>query len=550
VGLPQHRERVYALRVCLPLCRSSALSSVVTPALLVLLACPPVEPTLGEGKGDDTDTPAETGDTGDTAPDPDGDLDQDGDGYTPNQGDCDDTLPHVHPGAPDYCDGLDQDCDGEPIPDGSCSLDGDPTAMWTWSFPEPVAETGSLTQPAGDLDGDGLADFTAQGRFQEEGVFTSKALARQAAASPLPEFAWGISHWPSMRQWPAPDTNGDGYDDLWVTTVNNAGRPGPAMLLLGGPTFGEPTGLEIEDAAAAIWTDEPTLRFSPMSWGDFNGDGGGDLLVALYDENGAGTEAQFAVLPSDPAPTGGPSFSHLPLLDPEDDATGIVWVVTAVSDLDGDGMDEAYIPATNGRTDGRWDVLFVSGADLMTGGDILDVATVLHPPRNPDEALVNNWSRVRADPDYNGDGLADVALGSNGARTCALLLTGGLPAGEVDDLAYLSVCGGEDQWIRPRLWGDDVDDDGIPDLMVWPGCPLPSSRLLPGGAYWFDDLQLPCITGPTIVPNGMVDMTGDGLAEWVINENSWEYPAGSGDRYPRSLIIKGFPIPWDDPAKW
>lgn len=26
--MPQHRERVYALRVCLPLCRSSALSSV------------------------------------------------------------------------------------------------------------------------------------------------------------------------------------------------------------------------------------------------------------------------------------------------------------------------------------------------------------------------------------------------------------------------------------------------------------------------------------------------------------------------------------------
>src|SRR5690606_30650367 len=39
--------------------------------------------------------------------------DRDGDGYTVNQGDCDDEDPDIHPGAEDFFgDGIDQDCSG------------------------------------------------------------------------------------------------------------------------------------------------------------------------------------------------------------------------------------------------------------------------------------------------------------------------------------------------------------------------------------------------------------------------------------------------------
>jgi hypothetical protein len=39
------------------------------------------------------------------------DQDQDGDGFRPRQGDCDDRNPAVHPGRAEDCDGRDQDCD-------------------------------------------------------------------------------------------------------------------------------------------------------------------------------------------------------------------------------------------------------------------------------------------------------------------------------------------------------------------------------------------------------------------------------------------------------
>jgi hypothetical protein len=60
------------------------------------------------------------GDSGD--PIDDGDLDSDNDGFTPNEGDCDDDDKNVHPDANEKCNNKDDDCDGTKDND---PIDGD-----------------------------------------------------------------------------------------------------------------------------------------------------------------------------------------------------------------------------------------------------------------------------------------------------------------------------------------------------------------------------------------------------------------------------------------
>ncbi len=53
-------------------------------------------------------------------------ADHDGDGYSVCAGDCDDTRPMTHPGAPETCNGIDDDCSGG-IDEGTDALCGDPS---------------------------------------------------------------------------------------------------------------------------------------------------------------------------------------------------------------------------------------------------------------------------------------------------------------------------------------------------------------------------------------------------------------------------------------
>lgn len=70
------------------------------------------------GKEDDDSSADDDSISDDDADDDDDDdsqdpLDEDGDGWTEIEGDCDDTNPNVYPGADDPpCDGIDHDCDG------------------------------------------------------------------------------------------------------------------------------------------------------------------------------------------------------------------------------------------------------------------------------------------------------------------------------------------------------------------------------------------------------------------------------------------------------
>ncbi len=88
---------------------------------------------------------------------PDDDLDQDG--FTPNMGDCNDDNRSIFPGAPDPCDGIDQNCDG--TPDELFDQDGDnfTTCNGDCRDNDPNSNPGAIEVIDGfDNDCDGIPD--------------------------------------------------------------------------------------------------------------------------------------------------------------------------------------------------------------------------------------------------------------------------------------------------------------------------------------------------------------------------------------------------------
>jgi hypothetical protein len=100
----------------------------------LITAC---NPTPDDSKPDDSKTEDSV---------PDGAGDEDGDGYTPTEGDCDEGNIEVNPGATEICDGIDNNCDGT-VDDGVQSTwyaddDGD-------GFGDPGSTVVSCEAPAG-----------------------------------------------------------------------------------------------------------------------------------------------------------------------------------------------------------------------------------------------------------------------------------------------------------------------------------------------------------------------------------------------------------------
>ena len=177
--------------------------------------------------------------------------DFDGDGYSPEEGDCDDLNPEIYPTQTDRCDGIDNNCDGE-IDEGAVGAYYEPNDTF-WNG----ANLGEFS--AGDsLDVQGIipaeTDIDIYELYVEDGWFDNFAIDFELhSIGPRADFVielWLIE-------------NASGYREDLLLSVNN---------LTGG-------GIERGAFYGNIWTDDTgyyEFRISALSGQDCD---------ALYDLN-------------------------------------------------------------------------------------------------------------------------------------------------------------------------------------------------------------------------------------------------------------------------
>jgi hypothetical protein len=347
-----------------------------------------------------------------------------GAGYLTDGSDCDDGDPQVHPGAEEYCNGVDDDCDGQLDEDEAVDAvrwyqdqDGDGHA-------DPDTWTMACEQPDGFLDSEDADDCDDHD------------------ATVNPE---------------ADEICGDGIDN----DCDDAPEVGGCRL----------QGAKRWDAGQArlyAAVDEEGLGRAAAGGQDLIGSHGTDLAVGVQSWDGQATDGGGVLLFSGEGLAGAvPIEEHDVVLAGATPGLAAGFRVAAMGENNADGSP--WLAVTCAPDDGSLGaVLFLRGPFLEDSADIEAEAS---GRMNASEALDELGASSSGGLDATGDGLPELVLGAPGANSGAgeaYLLHGPVVSIESSDTAEGRIEGSEpgDRLGESVALLPDVDGDGLADLMI------------------------------------------------------------------------------------
>ena len=405
--------------------------------------------------------------------------DADGDGYSEDDGDCNDTDATISPGATEVCENLlDDDCDGF---DNHCLASGS-TAWDEWT---PSFRGGSHRMMLTDLNGDGYDDLVMANYDTSAGSSQSGSLT----------WFWGplYDHYNDSGYYDlygvvsgtvnrgylgrdagiTEDVDGDGLHDLLV----GASGEGIAYLFAGLVT----AAVDVDSATVAHATVTHSTATTGFGWavssGDLDGDGIADMVVSAPGESTTAFQSGMTYVFLGPV-----SGS---LADSDADATiegssqwAGIYDLEVLPDFNGDGVDDLLLASpsnthsttSGGTSDGAvwlWTSGPTSGAHADTDADVFFEA---------ETAGDRVGTSVDTAGDLDGDGLAELVIGASSStqggvtRAGAAYLFYGAPLSGTVSLgtADTRIQGDTSVFEFGEQVGSagDIDGDGFDELLV------------------------------------------------------------------------------------
>ncbi len=462
----------------------------------------------------------------------DGDLaDADGDGYgaaADGGDDCDDGNAWVHPGATEYCDPLDQDCDGAAIAPGGCEGAQEPKAWARWVF----EEAGGGGNYLRDQDGDGLDELVAGSGasiFPYGNTTVGPAWAiytgipEPAPVVPTDRAAQVITADGLCGGIDAGDVTGDGIPDLVaVGWFSIAAWVYPGPLPMDG-TLVDLAESEVMWLGSAIEPD--SWCYEPVLGGDFDADGVNDALCP----NGAYPEDDGAV-----EFFRGGEFGASHAISSAEGTAGDPYL-QLLPDLTGDGANELVLEGSNTTS-------ILDGASIAAGVDVVDgvIASV--------EQMTYYLYGIS---DRTGDGVAELTVWAEdaciGDTYGSVYVFDGTLRGEWKYTSALGCFVGEEGIDLGMAREADLDGDQTPEFLIaatagqvlspvlipsW-GEPVMEWGLFLDNSYVRYDL----------LDFGNVDQpdTGDDILFFV--------PMVESEAY-NTYLYPGWDVPWFDRTYW